>query len=370
MRIALVGCGYAADFYLANLPNHPQLELVGAYDRDPARLDTFSRLYGLKAYGGLDELLADRSVELVLNLTNPSSHFEISHACLSAGKHVYSEKPFALDLEQAHALLALAEARGVHLASAPCTLLGEPAQTMWKALREGAVGRPVLAIAELSEGMICRMRHQDWVSRSGAVWPAADEFATGCTLEHAAYVLTWLTAFFGRISAVTGRAFVVTPHDRSSNLAAPDFSTAVIEFEIGMVARVTFSIVAPCDRTLTIIGCDGVVAVDDVWRFGSPVWLRRGILPSPAKTHAYLGEAEIYPCVEGPLRTTGYADNHDIDQMRGVAEFDDAVTNGKESRLSASRALHVLEATLAIAEGETRRMQTAFRPVDPMPWAT
>ena len=93
MRLALIGCGNVAPFYLKTLPKYRQLQLVGVMDQDEERATRFSRYYSVFRYSFLDELLDDTRVELVLNLTNPRSHFEISKACLMAGKHVYSEKP-------------------------------------------------------------------------------------------------------------------------------------------------------------------------------------------------------------------------------------------------------------------------------------
>ncbi len=94
MKIAVVGCGYVFDHYMETLPDHPELELAGVFDRDPDRLQTVGTYFGIPTYGSLDELLADRGVELVVNLTDPDSHYPVSKAALLAGKHVYSEKPW------------------------------------------------------------------------------------------------------------------------------------------------------------------------------------------------------------------------------------------------------------------------------------
>ena len=91
MRIAIVGTGYVADYYLKTLPNHPQLQLLGVMDRDTARAERFGRFYRVPVYRSYEELLSDRRVELVVNLTNPHAHYEVTKAALEAGKHVYSE---------------------------------------------------------------------------------------------------------------------------------------------------------------------------------------------------------------------------------------------------------------------------------------
>src|SRR5713101_8463127 len=108
MRIALIGCGNVAPFYIKTLRRYRQLDLIGVMDRDEKRATRFSRYYSVFRYHSFDDLLDDRRVELVLNLTNPRSHFEISKACLLAGKHVYSEKPLAMSFSEAHELVNLA----------------------------------------------------------------------------------------------------------------------------------------------------------------------------------------------------------------------------------------------------------------------
>ena len=85
MRIALLGCGYVADFYGKTLPNYPGLTLAGAFDTDAARAKSFCDLYGGTHYPSFEALLADESVQMVLNLTNPRAHLETTSRCLDAG---------------------------------------------------------------------------------------------------------------------------------------------------------------------------------------------------------------------------------------------------------------------------------------------
>jgi predicted dehydrogenase len=167
MRIAFVGCGFVADFYLRTLSLHPELSLAGVMDRDEKRASAFSAFHSVRRYVTLDELLEDKSVEAVVNLTNPASHYEVSKAALQAGKHVYTEKPLAMELAQAAELVELAERRGLYLSSAPCSLLGQTAQTVWKALRENAIGTVRAVYAEMDDGMVHRMPYRKWFSESG-----------------------------------------------------------------------------------------------------------------------------------------------------------------------------------------------------------
>ena len=371
MKIAFAGCGFVADYYVATLEGHPELELIGVTDRNPATVARFTAFHNVRGYGSLDELLADQRVELVVNLTNPRSHFEVSKACLEAGKHVYSEKPLAMELSQATALVELAEARGLRLSSAPCSLLGETAQALWKALRERQVGTVRLVYAEIDDGMVFRMPYRRWLSASGAPWPAKDEFEVGCTFEHAGYYLTWFPAFFGPARTVTAFSSCLVP-DKGTDFPlehdAPDFSVACITFESGVVARVTCSIVGAHDHTLRIFGDEGILSTKDCWYYRSPVYIQRPI--TIRRKTFMLPFKKRYPLSgQGPGRFR-YRGAQQMDFCRGVAELAASIRDSRPNLLSEQYCLHVNELVIAIdharATGAPYTVTSTFSPIDPM----
>jgi predicted dehydrogenase len=379
LRVGVVGCGFVADYYLQTASDHPEFTIAGVMDRHAARAEQVSAYYRLPRYRSLDELLRDPGVDIVLNLTNPGSHFEVSRAALEAGKHVYSEKPLATNLDQAEELVALAESRGLHLSGAPCNVLSETAQTMWKAVRTGAIGTVRLAYAELDDGLIHRMRYKKWVSDSGAPWPYRDEFAVGCTLEHAGYYVTWLVAMFGPAAQVTAHASTLIPDkltDEPAAPTAPDFSVGCIAFANGVVARLTCSIVAPHNHRLSIFGDEGVLSTDECWNYTAPVYLwQRTPLRLWAEKYSisrvlpWLGPRK-YPLLDAPPRRHRYKGSHNMDFARGVADVAAAISGGGRPRLSAGFALHVNEIVLAIQAGQgTTRLRTTCAPMAVMPWA-
>ncbi|MDJ0844569.1 Gfo/Idh/MocA family protein [Crocosphaera sp.] len=374
MRIGIVGCGFVADYYLKTLPLHPQLELVGVMDRDPQRSEHFSRYHSVPQYASLEALLEDPQISIVLNLTNPRSHFQVSQACLNAGKHVYSEKPLSMNLSEAKTLVDLAESKNLYLASAPCNILSETAQTIWKALREQVIGNARLVYAEMDDGMVHQMAYKKWKSESGIPWPYKDEFEVGCTLEHAGYYINWLTAFFGPVKTVTAFSSCLIPDKKTDSpleVNAPDFSVACLEFHSGIVARLTCSIVAPHDHHFTIIGDQGLLSTKDCWYYRSPVYIqkrltiRRKTFISPWK--------QKYPLVGQGRTKYGYKGSQEMDFCRGVAELAEAITDKRSCRLSAQYSLHINEIVLAIQEsgnsGKPYQVTTTFEPVEPMPWA-
>lgn len=393
LGVAIVGCGFVADYYMATLRAHPALRLAGVYDRDPERQRAFCAHHRVRGHDSLAALLAAPDVELVLNLTNPASHAEVSRAALEAGRHVYSEKPLALDAAEAAALAELAERQGLLLAAAPCSLLGETAQTMWKALQEGAIGRVRLAYANLDDGMLHRLGAARWRSASGAPWPLADELETGCTMQHAGYVLTWLAAFFGPARRVHAFSACCIPQ-KGIALArdTPDFSVGCLEFDGNIVARVTCGIVAPADRSLTIVGDEGVLYVLSVRDDAAPVYwqrLPRGRVAAHLSAafgavQARLGHAlglpfglhglrlaRRYPYARRP-RFLASARNKPVDFLRGPEEAAEAIRTGRPCRLSARLGVHVTELVETLQYpgrfGPVRELRSTFEPIAPLPW--
>lgn len=406
--IAIVGCGYVSDDYLESLPNHPELKLLGVTDRDSVRAQTIAGRYGLRIYDSLKTLLADPEVEIVVNLTNPQSHFEVSKAALLSDKHVYSEKPLAMDFAEAEDLVHTAQTRGRMLSCAPCSILGETAQTLWQALLDDAVGRPQLVYAEIDDNPIYLMHPEGWRSPSGMPWPVRNEFEVGCTLEHSGYYLTWLAAFFGPARSVTSFSVCAVP-DKSDLILnppdSPDVSVACIVFHSGVVARLTCSIVAPYDHRFRIIGNEGILTTEDCWHYHAPVrhehfsqitlnarksrTLRTSsvlqslfgvggrvlplVKPMPS-WFGFLREAlftEKRSPIGAILRAAKQRELARMDFMRGVAEMAAALRQGRRCAIPADFVLHVNELALAIQKagpsGNLHTLKTSFEPLSPQP---
>lgn len=369
--VSLVGCGFVADLYMRSFSHHPDVTVTCAWDSDPGRLDAFCRHWGVTAAASLEDLLARGTPGgLVLNLTNPGAHHDVSRACLTADRHVYSEKPLAVTMEEARALHALASERGLLIASAPCSVLGEAAQTLGHALRDRVAGTPRLVYAELDDGFIPQAPWQGWRSESGAPWPGGDEFATGCTLEHAGYYLTWLMAFFGPVRKVVAASAEVIPGKPSDGPSAPDMSVAVLEFD-DVIARLTCSIVAPHDHRIRIVGDAGVLEVARAWDNAAPVRFRRRVQIRRRLLEHPLGRRIRLPGPTHPKvsRKGAAAMNFAL----GPVEMLDALAKDRPCRLSADFALHLTEVTLAIQNAGltsgAQEMTTECPPMEPMPWA-
>ena len=370
--LGIVGTGFVADLYMASLATFPALKLAAAHDHRPEALSRFAARWPVPQAASLPDLLHRVGPGgLILNLTNPSAHYEISHQCLTAGLHVYSEKPLAMRTADARALTDLAAAKGLLIASAPCSALSEAAQTLGAALRDPRTGTPRLIYAELDDGYIPQAPYRQWLSDSGAPWPAQDEFEVGCTVEHAGYYLTWLMALFGPVRSVTAASASLVAAELPTPNPAPDFSTATLFFHSGMVARLTCSIIAPHNHAIRIVTDKGIVELDQAWnntapvRFRSRFPLRRRLVTSPIARRMRL---------TGPTHPkVGRWGAASMNFALGPAEMVQALAENRPCRMSADLALHLTEVTLAIQQAGdhsgAQAMTTTFAPVAPMPWA-
>lgn len=371
MQIAFVGCGFVADYYYETLKNHPELKLIGAYDHNPVRLKQFCRHYQVPSYPNLSSLLSDDRIQIVVNLTNPRSHFEISRAALEAGKHVYSEKPLAMSLAEAELLINLAKQQSLRITSAPCNLLSQTAQTLWKAVRKQEIGPIRLVYAEVDDGMIHRMPYRKWHSASGAPWPYRDEFEIGCTLEHAGYYLPWLTAYFGPARQLTAFSTCLIPEKLPQGQTltpsdTPDFSVGIIKFDSGVVARLTCSIVAPHDHGMLIVGDQGILSVKDGWNNQSPVHLRK-FMTIRRKTFLAPWKTSVPPEINHSRTSHTTRGAQTMDFARGIAELANMVTTQQRGALPEDFVLHNTELALALHQARENAgaqcLKTSFAPL-------
>ncbi|MDX3805830.1 MAG: Gfo/Idh/MocA family oxidoreductase [Bosea sp. (in: a-proteobacteria)] len=377
MKIALVGTGFVADYYMTTLANHPRLSLAGVWDRNAARLEAFRGFHNVPAYAGLDALLADPTVGIVVNLTTPESHYEITSRALAAGKHVYCEKPLAMELAQAEALVAQAQATALTLATAPANGLSDAHRLVEGTLRTGRIGTPRLVYAAMEDGPVFRDKWASWRSRSGAPWPGLHEFEIGCTLEHAGYALSWLVALFGPVESLTAFSAVTFPDKGpgTEHIAmAADFSVGCLNFRSGVVARLTNGLAAPRDRSLQIFAEKGSLTVRDLWDNRSVIHIEEAGTPRPllgrlfTRAEAKLGRALPwkptpgrrlpYPAQPASEALPNYPSQ--IDFMRGVADQAEAIVRGAAPRFSGALALHITE--LALALNNARDLPQPYRP--------
>jgi predicted dehydrogenase len=374
--IAFVGTGFVADYYMTTLANHPQLRLAGVWDRDAERLDALARYWQDSPYATLDAVLADPTVSIVVHLTTPESHYAVNRAALTAGKHVYCEKPLAMTVEEASELVALARERALVLAGAPANGLSDAQALCASLLAAGTIGTPRLVYAEMEDGPVFKANWRAWRSRSGARWPGVHEFEVGCTLEHAGYAASWLVSLFGpvaEVSAISALTFPDKGPGTETLTLGPDFSVGCLKFRSGVTARVTCGLAAPRDRSMTVIGDKGTIVVRDLWDNRSPVHveavgakrslMHRGLdwlewkMGRKLPIRLYPGMRVRYPKTSSAPALPAFPSQ--IDFVRGIAVQADAIAQGETPFFSGATARHLTEVVLALNSG-----WRDYRPLD------
>ena len=383
MRVAVIGCGYVADYYIRNMAKHPDFEVTGVYDEDEARRDCFAKHFSLAAYPTLESAVSDSKVGMVFNLTNPRSHFAVSSAAIRARKHVYTEKPLGLTVAEAETLVQMAAEHDVRIGVAPCNVLNATSQELGKAIRERAIGTVRLVYANYDDGMIApNHRPWNWLSELGAPWPAKDEFSVGCTFEHAGYALTPLAAYFGPARRVTAfSSLQIADKGIPVDSMAPDFSVGCIEYDNGIVARLTVGLVAPTDKSLMVVGDRGTLVVRHLRNDRCKILISnrdpRGQIATKARRRALRYEVEVggWPLYKTYSRPSGphFADagpDKPVDFMLGPQDMVDAIQQRRPHRLSAELGIHIVQIieTLSYPEqfGYRRDIKSSFEPIQPI----
>ncbi len=143
--VGIIGAGNISDQYLTNLTQFPDVRVIAIGDLLEDRAREQAAKYGVPHAGGIDVVLGDPDIDIVVNLTIPAVHVEVSEAIIAAGKHVWTEKPIGVDRESSLRLLEKADAAGLRVGVAPDTVLGPGIQTAKRAIARGDIGRPLFA---------------------------------------------------------------------------------------------------------------------------------------------------------------------------------------------------------------------------------
>lgn len=145
LKVAIVGCGKIADDHVAAIRRIQNCRLVAVCDREELMARQLAARYPVdRTFKELGALLAEAHPDVVHVTTPPQSHFPIAKQCLEHGSHVYVEKPFTVDADEAAQLVAFAESRGLKLTVGHDDQFRHAARRMRALVREGYLGgRPV-----------------------------------------------------------------------------------------------------------------------------------------------------------------------------------------------------------------------------------
>lgn len=343
VKIGFVGVGAISGIYLENITNlFREIEIIGVCDLIRERAEAAVEKYHIpKLYNDMYELFADPEVDIVLNITRPYEHYDVTMAALRAGKHVYSEKPLAASLEEGREIMALAAEKGLMLGGAPDTFLGSGIQTCRKLIEDGYIGTPVGAAGF----MICH-GHETWHPDPDFYY----QYGGGPLFDMGPYYLTALVNLLGPIAAVsamTGTSFPTrtitsAPHfGETIAVHTPTYITGNLRFASDAIGTLftTFDVHYPSQARLEVYGSEGTLYVPDPNGFGGPVKLFRPeqgsvmemplCYPYPGNSRA-LGLADMAKALSSRdgkwFRANCRQTFHILEIMEGI------LTSGKEHR--------------------------------------
>lgn len=365
MKLGIVGCGSISDAYLRGAASSRIVTVKSVTDAIPALAVAKSAAYGVNAVS-LDAMLDDPEIAIIVNITPPQAHAEISRRAIAAGKHVYSEKPFAITVAEAKGLVADADAAGVRIGSAPDTFFGASHQTVRRLIDEGRIGKVTGAAATFATpGM--EMWHPNpffFFQRGG-----------GPVLDIGCYPITQLVNCLGPVESVVAHAskgretrlISSEPHKgKQIAVEVPTTVNGILAFASGANVTLTASwdIWKHGRGPIEFYGDEGSILNPDPNFFGGPVWVSaRG------------GEWEDVPSGSQPFgRLNRKFDNgHEVADYRMVGVFDmaSAIAAGRPHRANGELALHVLEVMESLEraadEGRRIRIESACARPSPVP---
>ena len=385
VNIAMIGVGAISGIYLKNLTElFKEVKLVGLCDLIPDREDKGMAFIkeqqdkGLKfdppkVYKDMYEAFKDPNVDVILNLTRPYEHYDVSKNALLNGKHVYAEKPLAADMDEGNELVELAKSKGLKMGGAPDTFLGAGIQTARRLIDSGMIGDII--------GADCAM-----IGRGPESWhPDPESFykrAGGPMMDMGPYYVTALLNLLGEAKSVMGmtrktfpqRMIGSQPHfGKMIDVDVSTHLTGSIEFSSGAIAQIitTFDVYYSQQARFEVFGTEGTLVVPDPNTFGGPVLLlrREDVIRGPRVDPALLNPEEIslYRNYRQLPLMFGYRENS---RGLGLADMCKAIETGRPIRPDMTQQLHVLEIMTAFDKSNEARnrveLKTKYKRGEPM----
>lgn len=350
VKVGIIGTGMISKAYIKGCRKFELLEIAACSDIDMERARAVAQEWEIPRVCTSDELLADPDIQIVLNLTIPKVHAQVNLAAIAAGKSVYSEKPFAVTLEEGQRVLEAARAKGVLLGNAPDTFLGEAHQLCRRLIDAGEIGTPIAAFAAFAYHATGGAPARDFMFQRGA----------GPLFDMGPYYLTALVNMLGPVQRVT--ATVRTPFSerivergeyqgRHIAVETPTHLTGVCDFASGATGTLLFSFDIHRGHNLPLLevyGSEGTLSVPDPNFHGGVVRIAKGGKDWQEVPH------------------TG---SNEFTRGIGVAELADALLRKQQNRASGAMAYHVLETMLAFEQSSLTdtHVQIVSQPERPAP---
>ena len=273
-KVGLIGCGHIAETYFRAEKYFNNIKIIKCADINLKAARKCSKEYGVK-FLSVNEILKDQEVEIILNLTIPKAHYEISKKALLNGKHVYSEKPLAINLKDGKELLKISRRKKLYLGNAPDTFLGGGIQKSKELVEKNIIGKIKLGNAVFAFPGIqsYHPNPEPWFAK----------LEGGPVIDMGPYYITALVNLLGPAKKVSGRIIngskyrtigIGPKKGRKFKVNCPTTYLSTITFKNKTVIRLTlsFDVIAHQRNHIELYGEKGSMIVPDPNMFGGSVF--------------------------------------------------------------------------------------------------
>ena len=355
-KVGLIGCGHIAETYFRAHKYFNNFRIIKCADINHLAAKKCATNYKIKALS-VKNLLKDKEIEIILNLTVPKAHFEVSKKALLNNKHVYTEKPMAINLKDGKELLKISKRKRLYIGNAPDTFLGGGNQKSKEILEKNFIGKINLG------NIIFAYPGVQSYHPNPEPWFAKKE--GGPVIDMGPYYLTALVNLLGPAKQVWGsfmwnkkkRIIGIGPRKGSSiKVLCPTTYLGTIFFKRGSIIRFTlsFDVIAHHRNHIELYGSKGSILVPDPNMFGGSVYTCKklgGAWKEHKTNKMYLGKINIR---QKSLRANEAPINANYRGV-GLAEMAYCIQNNKKHRCNGDLSFHVLDIIQSIMIAAKKR---------------
>ena len=355
-KVGLIGCGHIAETYFRAHKYFNNFRIIKCADINHLAAKKCASTYKIKALS-VKNLLKDKEIEIILNLTVPKAHFEVSKKALLNNKHVYTEKPMAINLKDGKELLKISKRKKLYIGNAPDTFLGGGNQKSKEILEKNFIGKINLG------NIIFAYPGVQSYHPNPEPWFAKKE--GGPVIDMGPYYLTALVNLLGPAKQVWGsfmwnkkkRIIGIGPRKGSSiKVLCPTTYLGTIFFNSGAIIRFTlsFDVIAHHRNHIELYGSKGSILVPDPNMFGGSVYTCKklgGTWKEHKTNKMYLGKINIR---QKSLRANEAPINANYRGV-GLAEMAYCIQNNKKHRCNGDLSFHVLDIIQSIMIAAKKR---------------
>ena len=344
-KVGLIGCGHIAETYFRAHKYFNNFKIIKCADIKEKAAKKCASTYKIKSLN-VKEILNDDEIEIILNLTPPKSHYQIAKKALLNGKHVYSEKPLAINLKDGKELLKIANKKKLYLGNAPDTFLGGGNQKSKELLESDILGKVKLGNAIFAFPGV-QSYHPD-----PEPWFAKKE--GGPVIDMGPYYLTALVNLLGPAKEVKAASLMKGAKFRTIGIGpkkgkkikveCPTTYFTTIVFENNSIIRLTlsFDVIAHQRNHIELYGTKGSMIVPDPNMFGGSVYVckKLGKPWQKFKTNKMaLGKINIRTQSSRANESPTNANYRGV----GLAEMAYCIEHKKKHRCNGEVSVHVLD---------------------------